>query len=825
MLKKAAGKKSQHLIESLNKAGFYIRQSATQEEVFTVAARELERFDFFVVFVVLDRNLSSGRAAYLTKSRRLPKQVTESLMECTFAMNSRLHKTIIKKKEPFFIENVRTSLHMLVPPELMGMLEEVNITGKNVIAVPLLVDGESAGILVAVSHRISEEDIPLIQLVSNQVSACLENMRLRAESEQRTRELARKLREQQALGELNTSLFLAASRDDVLDAAVKGIYRLGGFFSAMSLLTEKKTHATIVRTNMDSSLLKTVERMAGSVAPGWTIDGHRIPFTEANSIYHAFFDGTLPLVSSNVVIPGYTVVKADLFEIYAGIVPAGKKHHKVVKDIARVLPFESMMVFPIVVERRTVGMLAVASEGVFSEEDFVLIKTVAEMVSGAMERIFQAEKLNKTMQELRALQKINTLLNTGAPLEEILTQISWSIKEIFHYRFALTFLLDPSRRFLEFSNLPATAEMERKVQESLGISLQDFEYPIVEDGSLHKVITQKACLIFKGIDGLVSEIPVPEVQSVIRALADDLSDTIGINEETYIMVAPLPYGDDIIGVLFLGHQNPLTEADFAHLEYFLDQVGIAIAKSDTESKLRYSLEEVKELDQMKSEFIDIASHELRTPLTTLKLYLQMMSLEKYGRLSDSLKKRMQVMEEGVSRLEDIINQTLIASRLLKNKLVLEKKPVSLLEITSDVVDQLRPLWEIKRQSVFIESPRDLSLVKGDRKALSTMMSNLVDNAIRYSPQDSEILIKLVEYPEEIECMVIDQGCGIPPEHSEKIFEEFYIVPSGTEYARMDGRTGLGLFIARGIIQRHNGRIWAESVPEEGSTFHVVIPRL
>ncbi|MBU7013541.1 MAG: hypothetical protein HXS43_01810 [Theionarchaea archaeon] len=829
VLDRAASKKSQHLIDVLNKAGFSIRKSATQEEVFTVVARELEKLDFFVAFLVLDRDVSSGKAAYFTESERISKPIREKLKECTFPINARLYNAIIKKKKPLYVENVRASLHKYIPSHTMETLEALigtlDMSGKNMIVVPLLVENEPAALLAAVSCRISEDDVPLMQLVGNQISTCLENMRLRTESKQRTKELAKKLEEQQTLGKLNTSLFLAQSQDDVLDAAIEGIHHLEGFFSVASLLAEKKTHVDIVRVKMDSSLSEMIEEMAGSVAPGWIVEGHQILFTDTASMYHAFLDGTIPLISSNIIVSGHPVVRADLREIYAGIVLPGKRFHRSLEDIAGVLRFRSVMVFPIVVERRTIGMLAVAGEEVFSEEEFVLIKTVTEMVSGAMERILQAEKLTKTIQELRALQKINTLLNSGAPLEEILDQISLSIKEIFHYHFAHAFLLDPSRKFLGFSNLPVSPEIKRKVQDTLGIPLQDLQYPIVENRSLYRVITQKTCLIFKGAEELIEEIPIPEMQSALRTLAGDLSSSLGITERTYLMVAPLPYGEDIIGVLFLGHEDPLTEVDFSHLEYFLDQVGIAIAKSDTESRLRYSLEEIKELDQMKSEFIDIASHELRTPLTTLKLYLQMMSLEKYGRLSDSLKKRMQIMEEGVSRLEDIINQTLIASRLLKNKLVLERKPVSLLEITSEVVNQLRPLWEIKSQNVFIESPRNLSLVRGDRKALFTMMSNLIDNAIRYSPQNSEILIKLVEHPGEIECMVIDQGCGIPPEHSEKIFEEFYIVPSGTEYARMDGRTGLGLFIARGIIQRHNGRIWVESALEEGSTFHVVMPKL
>ena len=119
---------------------------------------------------------------------------------------------------------------------------------------------------------------------------------------------------------------------------------------------------------------------------------------------------------------------------------------------------------------------------------------------------------------------------------------------------------------------------------------------------------------------------------------------------------------------------------------------------------------------------------------------------------------------------------------------------------------------------------DLSPVEGDRKALSTVMSNVVDNAIRYSPKGTDILIGFKEHTHEVECTIHDQGYGIPPEYREKVFDEFYIVPSETEYARMDGRTGLGLFIAKGIIERHHGKIWVESTPDTGSVFHFTVPK-
>jgi signal transduction histidine kinase len=105
-----------------------------------------------------------------------------------------------------------------------------------------------------------------------------------------------------------------------------------------------------------------------------------------------------------------------------------------------------------------------------------------------------------------------------------------------------------------------------------------------------------------------------------------------------------------------------------------------------------------------------------------------------------------------------------------------------------------------------------------------VITALLDNAIKYSPEGSRITIKLHDHPNEIEVAIMDEGIGIQKKFQQKIFEEFFIIPSETEYAHMDGRTGLGLFIAKGIVKEHGGKIWVESVYGLGSTFHFTIPK-
>ena len=819
----------QKTLELLNKAALPLQKSRTQEEIFAATAEELRGLNAHAVFMLFNDQKKTGTIVYAAGGEVLKKMkgLNIPLSDMEFPLDQGIYKDLIKKKEEVFLKNVKDTIQKMVPPDMYGLCERIvdflGIAHKRVIVVPLVIREETRGVLVVISAGITEDDTHSLRAFANQVSLALENARHRKESQNRTDELAEKLKQQEMLRELNTELFMAQSQEEVLDAAIKGIHHLGKSFSNISLLNNERTHAKIVRFKVDKKLLKAVEKIARTVIPGWSLAEYEVPVWEEDNIYHKFFGAQIPLVTSNVPVHGHHVLKAELSDIYAGFATRDYILQNTIKVIAKMMPHKSVMVFPLRIGGKTIGTLTVTSRDVFTQDDFELMNTVGEVISSALERVIQSEKLKKTLDELRAVQNINTLLNTGASLEQILDHISSSIKEMYHYEFAYPLLLDPSRRYLTFTYASVPPQLEKKINKSLGVALKDFKYPITENFSLFQIVTGKTCLISKGFDELAGIMPDDGFGSTVKKLSSDLSKALGMKPgENSIMVAPLPYGEETIGVLFVGHKKQLSEKDFQQLEYFLDQVGIAIAKAEVESKLRQSLKDLRELDQMKSDFIDIASHELRTPLTTLKLYLEMMVLEQYGHLSESLRNRIQVMEEGVSRLEEIINQTLVASKLLKNKLELKKNPVSLVEIATDVVNQLQPLWKTKNQNIFIENPPDLSPVEGDKRALFTVINNLVDNALRYSPNDTEIFIKFAEHPGEVECIVQDQGCGIPPEHQEKIFDEFYIVPSETEYARMDGRTGLGLFVAKGIIEQHGGKIWVESTPEEGSVFHFVL---
>lgn len=823
-------KRLQQTLESLNKAASRIQKVKTQKEIFTVTAEELNRIDFFVVFIMFNESKTVGKIVHITETfevMHLDEENPYSGYE--IPLDHPRYNPVIKKKVALFLEDVNAAIMLLIPSSMQDVsgkaIETMGISNKKIILAPLLSHDETTGILAVISDVITSRDCPSIMAFANQVSTALENARLLEESRLRADELARNLQEQHLLRKLNTDLFLAQSQDEVLDAAIEGIFRIGKSFSSIILLNDERTEARVFRVKMESRLMRMLEKTAEFFIPGFSLKESCVPL-EKEGINSRLLTTVLPITTPEVITGRDQPAHSPLREMFTSIFPEGSPFLGMFRKASQLLKFSSAMMFPIVMKGKAHGSLTVMTSTIYTESDFNLMKTVAELISSAMERIRHSERLTETFNQLQAVQRINTLLNTDASLQEILDHISFCIMDIYHYKCAFPILIDSTGRYLSFEYVSLPPDLHKKISRLLGEELSNFKYPIHTPSYIaREVLKKKRCIILQGFPFLEEFIFLEGMNASVSQLAADFSKTFHFSpEKASIMVAPLPYGDEVIGAFFLVHEKPLNQEDFIHLENFLDPVGIAIAKSRAEFRLRQSLEELKELDKMKSEFIDIASHELRTPLTTLKLYLEMMAMDQYGQLPSPLRERIRVMEEGVNRLEEIINQTLVASRVIKNKLRITEQPVSLINVSSEVVHQLRPLWQAKHQNVFLESSPNLSEINGDERALFTVLSNLVDNAIRYSPEYSEILIRLRETVRDIECMVIDQGCGIPPEYTDKVFDEFYIIPSETEYARMDGRTGLGLFIAKGIIERHGGRIWVESVLGRGTVFHFILPK-
>jgi signal transduction histidine kinase len=251
--------------------------------------------------------------------------------------------------------------------------------------------------------------------------------------------------------------------------------------------------------------------------------------------------------------------------------------------------------------------------------------------------------------------------------------------------------------------------------------------------------------------------------------------------------------------------------------------------------------ELARMGQAKSDFIDIASHELRTPLTQVRGYTDILKeMIEYKSLSpESGEQLTRGLKQASERLEEIIDTMFDVAQIDTETLELNLFPESIASIVDAVVKTWATALEERKLTLTVEDLVDLPSIAADRKRLKQAFSHLIQNAIKYTPDGGQIRITggLLEWtlPQDqaIEVVVADTGIGIAPDDLERIFEKFYRV--GDVLRHSTGKTkfkgagpGLGLVIARGIVEAHSGRLWAESpgydeVTCPGGEFHVVLP--
>lgn len=254
---------------------------------------------------------------------------------------------------------------------------------------------------------------------------------------------------------------------------------------------------------------------------------------------------------------------------------------------------------------------------------------------------------------------------------------------------------------------------------------------------------------------------------------------------------------------------------------------VGIAKDITkevkaEERLRKAYEQLKELDEMKDEFLATVSHELCTPLTAILGSAELFS-DDTKNLTPEQKEFISILGTESRRLKDLIENLLNMARSedkmnkLKEVTFLE---VSVNELIEEVLAEVRPLAE--KQGVAIEKALEpLHRILGDREELKRVLTNLLGNAIKFNNPGGEVFLNGMRRNGFIEISVRDTGIGMGREDLKKVFTKFYRVDTGT--TRRYGGTGLGLAISKKIIQAHGGEIWAESEPGKGSKFTFVLP--
>jgi signal transduction histidine kinase len=248
-----------------------------------------------------------------------------------------------------------------------------------------------------------------------------------------------------------------------------------------------------------------------------------------------------------------------------------------------------------------------------------------------------------------------------------------------------------------------------------------------------------------------------------------------------------------------------------------------------------NVEQLQQLDRLKSRFLSMASHELKTPLTSISGLSQVLlrrmrrrleqgqpSAEEWSTEQRAHVERLELLNSQTSRLGRLIDELLDVSRIESGKLDFRLEPVDLAALVDEVAQRLQLTTNVHTIEMHLADPA-AAKVRADRDHLEQVLDNLVTNAIKFSPNGGTIRVAQRVVGDDVVLSVSDPGVGIPEDQLEVIFGLFY--QAEDPVSRRSGGMGLGLFIAREIVSRHGGRIWADSAPGQGSTFNVSLPRL
>jgi signal transduction histidine kinase len=352
--------------------------------------------------------------------------------------------------------------------------------------------------------------------------------------------------------------------------------------------------------------------------------------------------------------------------------------------------------------------------------------------------------------------------------------------------------------------------------ESLTIMLREGDHLIVK-GMYGMPFYDRPIPLGEGVTGTVAAtgraMIVPDVREFPMYIQGD-------PEMCSEMAAPMKIGEEVVGVVDVESRTPnaFHEAALDVLSRLADQIALVAHSNRLLSQQRESMSRLQELDQMKSDFIAITSHELRTPITAIRGFVKTLLRNRERLSGDQIASFMNIIDRQSERLARLVEDLLFVSRIEAGTIRVQMEEVTFADFMKDVVDALTPQG---RSRVWLDVDRTGLRVVIDPNRTEQILRNLIENALKFSPPDSQVFLTGKVEDGVIRISVADQGVGISKEEIPRIFERFH--QAGEVMTREAEGAGLGLYITKRLVEAMEGEISVESNPGEGTTFRVTLP--
>ncbi len=644
-------------------------------------------------------------------------------------------------------------------PDLIPLLQDEGV--KSLASTPIIFKGKILGTIsihYCMSHTFSQEELDIFASIGNEIGVAIENVHLFSELQRHDKTL-------ETLYAIDRVVSQTLDLDTIFRDALSKALEVTGIEAGGVYLLEE---------DGETLSLKNYKGVSPELA-------------------HAFSKTKVGQGVSGMAVKSGKPVTLEV-EKY----PSTELLSLLVKD-----GIFSLISTPLIAKGKVVGAMTFVNRRhrSFSQDDLDLLASIGSQIGVAVENARLFSELEKHHRMLEALYSIESVVSRSLNLEEI-------------FNVALSKALEVTDT--ETGTLYSFDGEVLRLEAFKGLSSEFIEKAVIR--KMGEGIPGIAAQSKKAITMNISQFPSPQLLPYVTK--EGLVSFIG---------TPLLSKGKVVGALALGRKKKriFTGDDLDLLFSIGNVIGIAVENArlykeskENLQKLQKAYEELQTLDKMKDEFISIVSHELKTPLISIKGYGELLYDEKLRGRLDEQKKSLEAIIRNADRLTRLIDSILFISKLHAGKIEFKFEPLNLEEIVMMCVSDFKGMMD-KKQIIFEKDIPEISKVKGDKDRFIEVIANLLDNAVKFTPDSGKISIKAWDEAENVHFTVSDSGVGIPADIIPKLFTRFYQVDAST--ARKYGGAGLGLYITKNIIDAFKGKIWIESEVGKGTTVHILLP--